>query len=162
MLNTANIILICVNITSIVVKAPIYPVARIIVPLISAKIKLDAGPANAIFIISIRGLLKWRESTGTGLAHPKPTKRIMSEPNISRCAKGFNVNLPAYFAVGSPSWLATQAWENSWNTSANTKTGINNMSTSGDNRNNINQTLDERCDELPSGVCYPNGYKSVW
>ena len=86
----------------------------------------------------------------------------MSEPNISRCAIGFNVNLQAYFAVGSPNWLATQAWENSWNTSANTKTGINNIRTSGSNRNNINQTLDDRYDELPSDVPYPAGYKSVW
>lgn len=33
--------------------------------------KLDKGPAAAVNAVSLRGLLKFLSSTGTGLAHPK-------------------------------------------------------------------------------------------
>ena len=52
-------------------------------------------------------------STGTGLAQPNPTKRIIIEPIISKCAKGFIVNLPIRAAVLSPHLNAIHAWANS-------------------------------------------------
>ena len=87
---------------------------------ITAKIKLDTGPARATMAISLRGSLKLRQSTGTGLAQPKKTPPVnratpgkITVPKISRWAIGLIVNLPSSFAVGSPFRLATQAWANS-------------------------------------------------
>ena len=126
MLKTANDIFIWVNKINIDVRGPIYPVIRIKIPLIKANSRFEAGPANAIFIMSTLGFAKYLESTGTGFAQPKPTNKIISEPKGSRWAIGFKVNLPWCFAVGSPSLYATHPCENSWKTSANRSTGINN------------------------------------
>lgn len=68
---------------------------------ITAKSKLLSGPAKAIFISShldfrLLGLI------GTGFPQPNPTKKSMTVPNKSKCAKGFKEILPAYLAVGSP------------------------------------------------------------
>ena len=71
--------------------------------------KFDAGPA-----IEIRNSphLLFFTLYGfhiMGFAHPKvkPKKDVIigtiTEPNISRCFKGFNVNLPCNLGVGSPS-----------------------------------------------------------
>jgi hypothetical protein len=84
-LNTAKEMLTRVNLKNIVIKmSRLLPINLKSIPPTKANHKLDAGPANAIFIISIRGLAKYRESTGTGLAHPKPTKRIINDPYISK------------------------------------------------------------------------------
>ncbi len=40
--------------------------------------------------------------TGTGFAHPKPTRKSMSVPIGSRCLSGLRLSLPAHLAVGSP------------------------------------------------------------
>jgi hypothetical protein len=57
--------------------------------------------------------------TGTGLAHPKCTKKIIIVPNRSRCASGFKVKRPFCFAVSSPYLFATKACAYSWNVNAN-------------------------------------------
>lgn len=132
------------NKINIDVRGPIYPVIRIKIPLIKANSRFEAGPANAIFIMSTLGFAKYLESTGTGFAQPKPTNKIISEPKGSRWAIGFKVNLPWCFAVGSPSLYATHPCENSWKTNAKSSTGINNAKTSGCRRNSTNQTLDEK------------------
>ena len=86
---------------------------KVVLEMDEANNKFDAGPAKAIFIISVLGLAKYRESTGTGFAQPNPTNKIINEPNISKCASGFKVKRPAYLAVGSPNLLATHPCENS-------------------------------------------------
>jgi len=48
------------------------------------KIRFDAGPANAIFIISVLGFDKLTGLTGTGFAYPKPTNNNINEPIGSR------------------------------------------------------------------------------
>ena len=83
------------------------------IPATMARSKLDTGPAAATFIISVRGFLKFRPSTGTGLAQPNPTNRIIREPIISRCAMGFRVRRPILAAVLSPHFSAIHAWANS-------------------------------------------------
>ena len=95
------------------VMEPLKIPVLIKVPPTNANNKLAAGPAKAIFIMSTRGLERYRESTGTGFAQPNPTNKIINDPNGSRCANGLSVSLPEYRAVGSPSLLATHAWENS-------------------------------------------------
>ena len=80
-----------------------------------AKIKLDAGPANAISAESRLGSRKLNGSIGTGLAQPNSMpilerynirgRRI--DPNGSMWGRGFNVSLPAKRAVGSPRRSAT-------------------------------------------------------
>ena len=71
------------------------------------------GPAAAISIMSRRGRLRYRESTGTGLAQPKPMRTMASAPMGSRWAMGFKVSRPWSRAVGSPSRLASQPCANS-------------------------------------------------
>ena len=88
---------------------PIELKALSIMPDTKAKIKFDIGPAAATFIISVRGFLKNRLSTGTGLAHPKPTKSIIKDPIGSKCAMGFKDSLPILAAVLSPHLCAIQA-----------------------------------------------------
>ena len=82
-------------------------------PETNANNKFAIGPAAATFIISVLEFRKSRLSTGTGLAQPNPTKRIIIEPIISRCANGFIVNLPICAAVLSPHLNAIHAWANS-------------------------------------------------
>lgn len=47
---------------------------------------------------------------------------IIIVPKRSIWAKGLRVSLPSIFAVGSPSLLAINPWDNSWNVIA-TRTG---------------------------------------
>ena len=82
-------------------------------PETNANNKFAIGPAAATFIMSVLEFRKSRLSTGTGLAQPNPTKRIIIEPIISKCAKGFIVNLPIRAALLSPHLNAIHAWANS-------------------------------------------------
>ena len=95
-------------------------------PLISAKSTFDRGPAALIQSMLFLGFLKLYGFTGTGLAHPKCTIKIMSVPNGSKCARGFMVKRPLRLAVSSPYLFATKACENSWNVNANKIGGANN------------------------------------
>mgnify|MGYP004499737293 CR=1 FL=1 len=70
--------------------------------MIAAKI-FDTGPAKAVIAISLLGFLKLLGFTGTGLAQPKPNNNIPSAPIGSILGIGSKVNLPLFFAVGSPS-----------------------------------------------------------
>ena len=78
-----------------------------------AKTKCEAGPANDIKAAPLLGFFKFKGLKGTGLPHPKPTNSKNKVPVGSKCALGFKVSLPIFFAVGSPSLLAANAWENS-------------------------------------------------
>ncbi len=69
--------------------------------------KLLTGPAIEVRMSSLTGFLKFRESTGVGLAHPKggypSTIRIsgmMIVPKGSMCTMGFSETRPSIFAVG--------------------------------------------------------------
>ena len=48
------------------------------------------------------GFLKYRGSTGTGLAQPKPTTTIIKRPKGSRWRRGFRERRWLSLAVGSP------------------------------------------------------------
>ena len=84
----------------------------IISPKITAKTKLTRGPEIATFKDPHFLSLKLKGFMGTGFAQPKigPWPAVIksnargskTEPMGSKCFKGFKVNLPAYFAVGSP------------------------------------------------------------
>jgi len=70
---------------------------------ISARIILLVGPEMATHIIPLRGFLKLRGLTGTGLAQPTILVTAKtSVPTGSRWAIGFRVSLPMFLAVGSP------------------------------------------------------------
>ena len=79
-------------------------------PKTKATAKLDKGPAKAILAGPHLRSLNRKGLKGTGLAQAKKTRLLIiiskigkiTEPNQSKCFKGFNVSLPAYFAVGSP------------------------------------------------------------
>ena len=58
---------------------------------------------NEISQTTRRVFLKYLESTGTGLAQPKPKSKINIAPTGSILARGLSVTLPLHFAVGSPS-----------------------------------------------------------
>ena len=60
---------------------------------------------------------------GTGLAQPKPNRKIAMVPMGSRWRSGFSETRPWACAVGSPSFKAIQAWANSWNVSEKRSTG---------------------------------------
>lgn len=82
------------------------------------KIKFESGPANETTASSFKGSLKFLLSTGTGLAQPinanpdaKAASGIITLPTRSICLKGFNVNLPNFFAVSSPYLFAKNACE---------------------------------------------------
>jgi len=65
---------------------------------------LAKGPAIDTSKISLLIFLKLAGFIGTGFAQPIILVRInMRVPRGSRCLRGFKVNLPAFFAVGSPS-----------------------------------------------------------
>ena len=57
---------------------------RIANPARNERSKFDAGPANAIFIISGLGWRKLLALTGTGFAQPNPTNNIMIVPMGSK------------------------------------------------------------------------------
>lgn len=78
-----------------------------------AKIKLAHGPAKDIIALSRRGFRRLNGSNGTGFAHPKGAKRIISVPIGSKCASGLSVSLPSNRGVGSPRWSDARAWANS-------------------------------------------------
>ena len=85
------------------------------------RIKFERGPANETTASSFKGSLKFLLSIGTGLAHPinanpdaKAASGMITLPIRSICLKGFNVNLPRFFAVLSPRLFAKNAWEYSW------------------------------------------------
>lgn len=84
------------------------------VPTISARKKLEAGPASATIAESLLGCLKYAWFTGTGLPHPIPANKNIKLPYKSRCLRGSRVTLPLSLAVLSPSRLATKACAASW------------------------------------------------
>ena len=67
-----------------------------------ASTKFEAGPARAVMAMPCLGFLKYRGSTGTGLAQPKPTAIIMIRPKGSRWRRGFRESRWLCLAVGSP------------------------------------------------------------
>jgi hypothetical protein len=69
----------------------------------NAVIRFETGPASATKAKSLRGFLRLRIFTGTGLAHPILKNIIQSAPIGSRCLRGFNVRRPRLLAVESPS-----------------------------------------------------------
>lgn len=82
---------------------------------IRAREKFDSGPAAETFTLSTAGFLKFAGLTGTGFAQPIrklecdiiKNNGTMMVPTMSICGIGLNVNLPKYFAVGSPHFNAT-------------------------------------------------------
>ena len=91
-----------------------------------ATITLEIGPANETVAMPER---MWLPNlvgfTGVGLPQPNPTTTIMTVPAGSRCASGFSVSLPWFFAVLSPSRLALRAWLNSCTVIAATMASVN-------------------------------------
>lgn len=79
-------------------------------PVTMTSIKLAKTPAADTSSVSLGWLRRLLKFTGTGLAQPKITgepviissRGKISDPVISRCFMGFNVNLPASLAVWSP------------------------------------------------------------
>lgn len=81
-------------------------------PKIIAIRKFVAGPATETFNSPHFWSLRLYGLIGTGFAQPKigplpmvankSSKGRITEPKGSKCFKGFKVNLPACFAVGSP------------------------------------------------------------
>lgn len=67
---------------------------------------LDKGPAKAVIAVPSSLFSKLYSFTGTGLLQPNLKRTIANAPSGSICFKGFNVNLPSIFAVGSPSLYA--------------------------------------------------------
>ena len=72
------------NKINIDVNGPIYPVTLKSIPPMNANKRFEAGPANAIFIMSTLGFAKYLESTGRGL----PNQNQQIESSLSR--KGLN------------------------------------------------------------------------
>lgn len=70
------------------------------IPIIAITILL-IGPASATSSSSLRGFLKYLGSIGTGFPRPNPIRKINKNPIGSMCLRGFGVNLPKFFAVGS-------------------------------------------------------------
>tara|TARA_Y100000310_G_scaffold297074_1_gene329835 strand:+ start:621 stop:1244 length:624 start_codon:yes stop_codon:yes gene_type:complete len=97
-------------------------------PKARAMARLEPGPAKLTKADPYFLSLRFKGFTGTGFAQPRiipppviwlikirnPGSKI--EPTRSRCGRGFKVNLPACFAVGSPKALATTPWETSCKT----------------------------------------------
>lgn len=79
-------------------------------PKIIAKSKFERGPEAATFAEPNFLSLILKGFIGTGLAHPKiipelnntSIKGTNTDPNGSKCLIGLKLNLPAFFAVGSP------------------------------------------------------------
>ncbi len=70
-------------------------------------------PADEIRINPPRPTLRLPKLTGTGRAHPNPTKKSISVPTGSRCLSGLRLNRPIILAVGSPIRQATHPWASS-------------------------------------------------
>ena len=91
--------------------------------------KLLIGPTTAVKMSSRTGCLKFRGSTGVGLAQPSigmcassAIKGSKMVPNKSTCLMGLSVIRPNMRAVGSPQRFAIQAWEDSCTLIANRNT----------------------------------------
>ena len=67
-----------------------------------ASSRFDTGPASAVIAMPCFGFLKYRMSTGTGFAQPKPTSSIAAKPNQSMWCSGFKLKRCSRLAVGSP------------------------------------------------------------
>ncbi len=78
-----------------------------------ARIRFEAGPASEISAESRLGFWRLKGSNCTGRPHPNRIKRSISVPSGSRWASGFRVRRPCRRGVGSPSWVAVNAWANS-------------------------------------------------
>ena len=150
-----------IRIRIISVNSPVLFKNRSVMPPAKASKILETGPAAATFIISVLGFLSNRLSTGTGLAQPKPAKRIINEPITSRCAVGFRVSLPILAAVLSPHLAAIQAWANSWKDKANTNVGIKSTSASSGRRNNKISSEGDVFYTLLLKYVYQDGYRSA-
>ena len=70
-------------------------------------------PATETTRIPYLNFLKLRGFICTGFAQPKPNNKKQINPLISKCFKGFIVNLPWIFGVKSPILYAAKAWANS-------------------------------------------------
>jgi len=102
------------------------------IPKNTAMKKLLAGPAKATLKFPHFLSLKLLGFTGTGFVHPNmgpfppvainKNKGTNTEPNRSKCGKGFKVNLPESFAVGSTKYKAMLPWAISWMTIDNNRT----------------------------------------
>ena len=76
-----------------------------------ATAKLVSGPATPTHAIPRWPSLKWRGSTGTGLAQPRKAVPLDSRyvtasatvPHVSMCLMGLSDSRPCALAVGSPS-----------------------------------------------------------
>ena len=94
----------------------------------SANSRFDRGPAAEVSMIPVfmrMRRVKFTGVIGTGLAQPKkgaplvnPTMGISRVPIGSMCGRGLSVRRPCRAAVSSPSFMAVQAWKNSWTLSA--------------------------------------------
>ena len=103
-------------------------------PKTKARAKFERGPAKATFASPYFLSRKLKGLIGTGFAQPKiiplPAKiaKIIkirgrkTEPIISKCFMGFNVNLPASRAVVSPNSKAATPWETSCKTTEKRRT----------------------------------------
>ena len=80
---------------------------------IIANIKFTNTPEILTRKVSLFTLEKLNALIGTGFAHPKPKNKKHNKPVVSKWAIGFKVNLPAFFAVGSPNLFAVNACANS-------------------------------------------------
>ena len=84
---------------------------------IIASKKFINGPAietNASAFVKEYFLSKFLELISTGFPHPNPTNIKHSKPTGSVWLNGFKFNLPCNLGVSSPSFVAIQAWANSW------------------------------------------------
>ena len=89
-----------------------------------AKSKLEIGPASAVIAVPNSLLSKFLSFMGTGLLQPNLKITIDRAPRGSIWERGFNVNLPSAFAVGSPSLNAAKPWEYSCIVDATSIEGI--------------------------------------
>lgn len=83
---------------------------RFIIARREASSRLDIGPASAVIAVPNSLLSKLLSFIGTGLLHPNLKIIIESAPKGSMWERGFKVNLPSAFAVGSPNLKAAKPW----------------------------------------------------
>ncbi len=112
MLNMASARLICRLMNTINMSSPIMEcrsgaasgvkISLNTIPLRSANTIFASGPAALIQSMFFLGFFYRYGFTGTGLAHPKCTIKIMIVPKGSKCLSGFMVKRPRCLAVSSP------------------------------------------------------------
>ena len=73
--------------------------------------RLETGPARAVTAMPSLGFRKYRGSTGTGLAQPKPATSIMRAPKGSMWRMGLRESRWRRLAVGSPRAQAARPWQ---------------------------------------------------